>query len=114
MTSCRSHLDLCWCIFLLNTPTVLQSISAPLAAGLIALIWSVEPSLTPNEVETILKMGADDVGLAGAYGRINSKTSVQAAESGTAFVSFSSTYSNTMSFKPTVPLRVYLVCFAAD
>jgi len=52
------------------------SFSAPLAAGLAALIFSVDPSLTPDEVEQILKGGTDDLGAAGidntfGYGRIN-------------------------------------------
>ncbi len=52
------------------------SFSAPLTAGLIALIWSADPSLTPDEVEQILKSGCDDLGAAGVdntygYGRID-------------------------------------------
>jgi subtilisin family serine protease len=52
------------------------SFSAPLTAGLAALIWSYDPTLTPDEVETILKQGADDLGAVGlddtfGYGRIN-------------------------------------------
>lgn len=60
-------------------------------AGLIALIWSKNPELTPNEVESILKLTTDDVGIQGpwntAYGRINSFKAVSAAGSGTPFVS---------------------------
>ena len=53
------------------------SFACPLTAGLCGLIWSADPSLTPNEVESILKSGADDLGSAGVdntygYGRINS------------------------------------------
>ncbi len=52
------------------------SFSCPLTAGLCALIWSADPSLTPDEVETILKQGAEDLGAAGpdnsyGYGRID-------------------------------------------
>jgi subtilisin family serine protease len=52
------------------------SFAAPLTAGLLALIWSYNPSLTPNEVEAILKANCDDLGSAGkddtyGYGRIN-------------------------------------------
>jgi PKD repeat protein len=52
------------------------SFAAPLTAGLIALIWSADPTLTPGEVENILKQGADDLGAPGVdgvfgYGRIN-------------------------------------------
>ncbi|NQU49115.1 MAG: PKD domain-containing protein [Planctomycetes bacterium] len=40
------------------------------------LIWSFDPSLTPNEVEAILKNGCDDLGSSGTdntygYGRVN-------------------------------------------
>lgn len=57
------------------------SFSAPLTAGLIALIWSADPSLTPDEVETILKAGCDDLGSSGVdntfgYGRIDSFNSL--------------------------------------
>jgi subtilisin family serine protease len=52
------------------------SFATPLTAGLCALIWSADPTLTPNEVESILKSGCDDLGSPGvdntfAYGRIN-------------------------------------------
>jgi hypothetical protein len=52
------------------------SFSAPLVAGLVALMWSQEPSLTPNEIEDLLKAGCDDLGSAGVddlygYGRID-------------------------------------------
>ncbi len=67
------------------------SFSCPLVAGLIALIWSKNPELTPNQVETILKQSTDNVGNLGQYntmyGRINSLKAVQAAGSGTPFVS---------------------------
>ncbi len=52
------------------------SFSCPFTAGLIGMIWSADPSLTPDEVESILKQGCDDLGTPGvdntfAYGRIN-------------------------------------------
>lgn len=52
------------------------SFACPITAGLCALIWSADPSLTPNEVEDILKNGVDDLGSAGVdntygYGRVN-------------------------------------------
>ncbi len=64
------------------------SFSAPLTAGLIGLIWSADPSLTPDEVEAILKNGCDDVGASGidntyGYGRINSYQSLLLIDSGT-------------------------------
>ena len=60
------------------------SFSAPLTAGLIALIWSYNPSLTPNEVEAILKAGCKDLGAAGiddtfGHGRINAFDSLTLA-----------------------------------
>jgi subtilisin family serine protease len=52
------------------------SFSTPLTAGLIALLWSYAPTLTPDEVEDLLKTGCDDLGSAGldstfGYGRID-------------------------------------------
>ncbi len=52
------------------------SFSAPLVAGLIGLVWSYNPDLTPDEVEQIIKLSADDLGAPGVddtfgYGRIN-------------------------------------------
>src|SRR5690606_507692 len=52
------------------------SFATPLAAGLAALVWSRNPSLTPAEVEQAIKLGCDDLGAAGpdddtGYGRIN-------------------------------------------
>ncbi|MCB9845981.1 MAG: S8 family serine peptidase [Phycisphaeraceae bacterium] len=60
------------------------SFSAPLTAGLIGLIWSYNPSLTPDEVEDILKAGCDDLGAAGidntyGYGRIDVGNSLSMA-----------------------------------
>jgi thermitase len=57
------------------------SFAAPLTAGLIALIWSSNPSLTPDEVEDILKASCDDLGATGVdntfgYGRINSHSAL--------------------------------------
>ena len=74
------------------------SFSAPLAAGLVALIWSADPNfgtpdeLTPDEVEAILKAGTVPHDLVSendaAYGLINSRNSVVIAASGTFPVSF--------------------------
>lgn len=52
------------------------SFATPLTAGLVALIWSYNPSLTPDQVESVLKQGCDDLGSSGVdntygYGRIN-------------------------------------------
>jgi len=57
------------------------SFSAPLTAGLIGLIWSHNPGLTPDEVEAVLKAGCDDLGSSGiddtyGHGRINSFNSL--------------------------------------
>lgn len=64
------------------------SFACPLTAGLCGLIWSADPSLTPDEVEDILKQGADDLGSAGidntyGYGRINSYGSLSLLGGGT-------------------------------
>ncbi|MBL8842791.1 MAG: S8 family serine peptidase [Planctomycetes bacterium] len=52
------------------------SFATPLTAGLCALIWSQDPTLTPDEVESILKSGCEDLGTTGldstfGYGRID-------------------------------------------
>jgi PKD repeat protein len=52
------------------------SFSCPLTAGLCALVWSANPSMTPAQVEAAVKAGVDDLGAAGVdnvygYGRIN-------------------------------------------
>lgn len=52
------------------------SFSAPLTAGLIALIFSANPSLTPNQVEQIIESTAMDLGDQGydhyyGWGRID-------------------------------------------
>jgi subtilisin family serine protease len=57
------------------------SFAAPLTAGLIGLIWSANPGLTPDEVEDFLKSGCEDLGTSGidntyGYGRINSYNSL--------------------------------------
>jgi subtilisin family serine protease len=63
------------------------SFAAPLTAGVIAMIWSANPSLTPDEVETILKAGCDDLGADGVdntygYGRVNTYNSLVLAGAG--------------------------------
>jgi len=63
------------------------SFSTPLTAGLVALIWSHNPSLTPNEVENFLKQGCDDLGSSGVdntfgYGRVDVYTSLDLAGGG--------------------------------
>lgn len=63
------------------------SFSAPTTAGLIGLIWSYNPGLTPDEVEAVLKDGCDDLGASGpdntfGYGRINAYSSLLLAGGG--------------------------------
>lgn len=52
------------------------SMAAPQVAGLAGLIWSLNPALTPNQVQNIIEISADDLGPAGwdgdyGHGRIN-------------------------------------------
>ncbi|MBL1217864.1 MAG: hypothetical protein D8M59_10260 [Planctomycetes bacterium] len=52
------------------------SFACPLTSGLACLIWSRNPSLTPDEVEQLIKQYCDDLGSPGidntfGYGRIN-------------------------------------------
>lgn len=63
------------------------SFACPLTAGLVALIWSANPALTPDEVEDILKQSCNDLGTAGldntfGYGRINVNNALVAAGGG--------------------------------
>ncbi len=53
------------------------SFACPITAGLCGLIWSRNPTLTPAQVESILRSSCEDLGTAGiddtfGYGRINS------------------------------------------
>ncbi len=62
------------------------SAAAPHVAGLVGLMLSVNPSLTPDEVRTLLHQNADDVGEAGfdiffGNGRINCAATVAAIPS---------------------------------
>ncbi len=63
------------------------SFACPIAAGLAGLIWSRDPSLTPDQVETIMKQGATDLGSSGVdntygYGRIDSLGSLNLVNGG--------------------------------
>jgi subtilisin family serine protease len=60
------------------------SISSPIVAGVAALVISANPSLTPTEVQTILKQNSDDLGSSGwdtsyGWGRVNAARAVAAA-----------------------------------
>ncbi|MDP6539755.1 MAG: S8 family serine peptidase [Planctomycetota bacterium] len=60
------------------------SFACPLTAGLVGLIWSLGTTLTPAEVEDILRQGCDDLGDPGednvyGFGRINSYQSADLA-----------------------------------
>jgi subtilisin family serine protease len=62
------------------------SMAAPHVAGTAALIWSTNPTLTRDEVETILFESADDLGAPGrddryGYGRLNAQRAIQRAAS---------------------------------
>ena len=57
--------------------------ASPHVAGLAALIWSVNPSLSNTQVESIIKQTADDLGAAGrdndyGFGRINARQALEA------------------------------------
>ena len=60
------------------------SFASPVVAGVAALVLSVNPSLTPAQVTTILKQTSDDLGTAGwdvyyGSGRVNASRAVTAA-----------------------------------
>ena len=64
------------------------SFSAPIVAGVAALIYSANPSLTASQVQNILKQSADDLGAAGkdttfGWGRVNAARAVALASGGT-------------------------------
>ncbi len=57
------------------------SLSTPLVNGLMGVIWSERPTLSPTDVEAILKRSCDDIGAAGVddtfgYGRVNMLTAL--------------------------------------
>ncbi len=59
------------------------SFSCPITAGLCGLIWSRNPTLTPAQVESIIRGSCTDLGTAGlddlyGYGRINSSAAIAA------------------------------------
>ena len=62
------------------------SFSSPIAAGVAALVWSVEPDLRPVTVEEILRSTAVDLGACGrddkfGYGAVDARAAVAAATS---------------------------------
>jgi len=64
------------------------SFSAPVVAGVAALVLSINPSLSPNQVQDILKQSADDLGLPGwdssyGWGRVNAGRAVLLASGST-------------------------------
>ena len=57
------------------------SVSSPIVAGVAALMWSVNPTLTPNQVESILKTSSVDRGTPGydtafGHGRVDAYEAV--------------------------------------
>ena len=69
------------------TTTGGTSFSAPIVAGVAALVLSVNPNLTPTQVQDILKQSADDLGTVGwdpsyGYGRVNASRAVSMAGGG--------------------------------
>lgn len=93
------------------------SFSAPIVAGVAALVLSVNPNLTPNQVQDILKQSADDFGSPGwdpsyGWGRVNAGRAVLLASGNTTpsdttvpSVSFSSP-ANGAIVSGTVPILV--------
>ncbi|MDG1051725.1 MAG: S8 family serine peptidase [Planctomycetota bacterium] len=69
------------------------SFACPMVAGLCGLIWSRNPSLSPQEVEDVLRMSCDDLGAAGiddtfGHGRINSDLAMQMTPATSVSISF--------------------------
>ncbi len=60
------------------------SMAAPHVAGVVALMLSANPALTPQDVQTILQVTADDIGApssAQGHGRVNAANAVISAQS---------------------------------
>ncbi len=67
------------------TPASGTSLSAPVVAGIYALMFSANPALTPTQADSILYSTADDIGTAGwdmyyGHGRVNAAKAVAAAK----------------------------------
>lgn len=86
------------------------SMATPVAAGICAMIFQVRPNSTPEEVETYLEQGSDDIGSAGndstfGYGRVNLYRSLALATRAVRFygnhyyerVTLKSNYANALS-----------------
>ena len=63
------------------------SIAAPIVSSLAALLFSINPSLTGDEVQTLIKQSADDIGSGGwdtsyGWGRVNAARAVSIAGGG--------------------------------
>ena len=63
------------------------SLAAPVAAGVVALIFGANPMLSPAQAETILRQSADDLGVPGeddefGAGRVNARNAVALASGG--------------------------------
>lgn len=61
------------------------SFATPVANGVLALIWSIAPDLTPQQVETVLYLSCDDLGAPGeddffGWGRANARRAVEFAQ----------------------------------
>ncbi|MDO8689502.1 MAG: S8 family serine peptidase, partial [Dehalococcoidia bacterium] len=70
------------------------SMASPHVAGVAALVWSVNPSLTPDQVESIMRQSAVDLGSAGwddvfGYGRVDAYQAVVATPTLTYAAQFS-------------------------
>ena len=62
------------------------SFATPIAAGVAAMIWSVNPELRPRDLKAILEQSSDDIGAAGeddvfGFGRVNLFNAVTMAQS---------------------------------
>ncbi|MDP2661509.1 MAG: S8 family serine peptidase, partial [Dehalococcoidia bacterium] len=83
-----SYTDAIWstCIGSVYCQKAGTSMASPHVAGVAALVWSVNPSLTPDQVESIMRQSAVDLGSAGrddvfGYGRVDAYQAVVATQS---------------------------------
>ena len=88
------------------------SMATGVVSGLAALLLAVNPALTPERVEGIMSVSADDLGAAGwdryyGHGRINAAEAVELGSAGTKpSVTIISPANNTNITKPSMPVSV--------
>ena len=86
------------------------SFSTPMTNGVLSMIWSVNPALSPDTAELLLENSCDDLGVPGdddvfGHGRINLFRAVQLAQQSLSPVAPVAVNDNAFGF-PSVPLTI--------